>query len=148
MSFLTQIISSARIILLPTVLGRSGWKKDILKWNFSMQTPSSVWPLHMSNTRIDAAPILSRILSKHSPVSYMVLFPDVEHLMNKFTVAIFASFWITIGPNYPLDSCNKFWSNGPTNFPACVHGHLDREWMLSFIFTYNTSIKFFWISNI
>ena len=99
-----------------------GWRNtgSALNSNFSVQRPSSVWPLYLYNTRIDAAsPIFSPILSKYPPVSYLVLFPDVEQLMNKFGVDIFACYCIKIGPNCSLDSCNMR-NNGPTNFPTTL----------------------------
>ena len=85
-----------------------------------MQSPLSVWPLHLSNARIEAAlPILSWILSKYSPISCLMFFPDIEHLMKKFGVDIFTSFCVTVLPNCPLYYCNTR-NNGPVNFRAAL----------------------------
>ena len=101
----------------------SRWKKDrgsILKSNFSMQTSSSIWPLHLSNTRTDAAPpTLSHILSKYSPVSCYQLFSGVQYQINKFDVDIFSSLYKTIEPNSPLDYYNTR-NNGSANFCAAL----------------------------
>ena len=52
---------------------RYRWKKDRLQIKFLNATPSSVWLLHLSNTRIDAAPpVLSRIFTKYSSVKVFI----------------------------------------------------------------------------
>ena len=54
-----------------------------------MQTPSSNWPFHLSNTGIDAASqIRTRILLNYLLISCLVLIHDVEHLMSKFSFCI------------------------------------------------------------
>ena len=99
---------------------------SIFKWNFSMQTPSSVWPLHLSNTRSDAAPpILSLILPKNSLINCLVLFPGVDHLRNKFGVDDFCQFQHNdrVKLSFRFLKNFKLFTN---KFPCCVDRHWDR----------------------